>query len=81
LLRISQSSTYYTLVGLDQATIYLMHEINRIFTKYPFFGNRQIVAYLPQSGLSAGRHRVRRLMCIMGVQAIYKGPNTGKKHL
>ena len=57
-----------------------MHEIDRILTKYPFFGNRQITAYLPQSGFSAGRHRVRRLMGIMGLQAIYKGPNTSKKH-
>ena len=67
-------------VGLDQTTIGLMHEIDRIFTKYPFFGSRQIAAYLPQSGFSAGRHRVRRLMGIIGLQAIYKGPNTSKKH-
>ena len=80
LLKISRSSIYYTPVGFDQATIELMHEIDRIFTKYPFFGRRQIAAYLPQSGFSAGRHRVRRLMKIMGLQAIYKGPNTSKKH-
>jgi putative transposase len=53
-----------------------MHEIDRIFTKYPFFGSRQIAAYLPRSGFSAGRHRVRALLGIMGLQAIYKGPNT-----
>ena len=58
LLRISRSSIYYTPVGFDQATIDLMHEIDRIFTKYPFFGSRQIAAYLPQSGFSAGRHRL-----------------------
>lgn len=50
LLKISRSSIYYTPVGFDQATIDLMHEIDRIFTKYPFFGSRQIAAYLPQSG-------------------------------
>ena len=76
LLKISRSSIYYTPVGFDQATIDLMHEIDRIFTKYPFFGSRQIAAYLPQSGFTAGRHRVRRLMNIMGLQAIYKGPHT-----
>ena len=80
LLKISRSSIYYRPVGFDQATIDLMHEIDRIFTKYPFFGSRQIAAYLPPSGFSAGRHRVRRLMGIMGLQAIYKGPNTSKKH-
>lgn len=80
LLKLNRSSIYYTPVGFNQATIKLMHEIDRIFTKYPFFGSRQIAAYLPQSGLSAGRHRVRRLMRIMGLQAIYKRPNTSKKH-
>jgi len=50
--------------------------IDRVFTKYPFFGSRQIAAYLPRNGFHAGRHRVRRLMGIMGLQAIYKGPNT-----
>jgi putative transposase len=59
----------------------LMHEIDRVFTKHPFFGSRQIAAYFPRSGFSAGRHRVRRLMSIMGLQANYKGPNTRKKHL
>ena len=80
LLKISRSSIYYTPVGVNAETLKLMHEIDRIFTKYPFFGCRQIAAYLPQSGFSAGRHRVRRLMNIMGLQAIYKGPNTSKKH-
>ena len=80
LLKISRASIYDTPVGFDLATIHLMHEIDRIFTKHPLFGSRQIAAYLPQSGFSAGRHRVRRLMGIMGLQAIYKGPNTSKKH-
>ncbi|MEQ3726274.1 MAG: IS3 family transposase [Tateyamaria sp.] len=80
LLKISRSSLYYTPVGVNTDTLKLMNEIDRVFTKYPFFGSRQIAAYLPQSGLSAGRHRVRRLMGIMGLQAVYKGPNTSKKH-
>ena len=46
LLKISRSSIYYTPVGFDQATIDLMHEIDQIFTKYPFAGSRQIAAYL-----------------------------------
>lgn len=29
----------------------------------------------------AGRHRVRRLMQVIGLKAIHKAPNTGKKHL
>jgi putative transposase len=65
---------------VNAETLELMNEIDRVFTKYPFFGSRQIAAYLPRNGFHAGRHRVRRLMGTMGLQAIYKGPNTSKKH-
>ena len=80
LLKISRSSIYYTPVGFDLATIDLMHEIDRIFTKYPFFGSRQIVAYLPHPGFAAGRHRARFLVGIMGLKTIYQGPNTSKNY-
>ena len=80
LLKVSRSSFYYTPLGQNAETLKLMHEIDRVFTKYPFFGSRQIAAYLPRSGFSVGRHLVRRLMGVMGLQAVYKGPNTSKKH-
>jgi putative transposase len=54
LLKINRSLIYYKPDGLDPAAVDLMHEIKRIFTKYPFFGSHQIVAYLFQSGFSAG---------------------------
>jgi putative transposase len=75
-LKISRSSLYSTPVGVKAETLQLMHEIDRVFTQYPFFGSRQIAATLAQSGFSAGRHPVRRLMGLMGLQAVYKGPNT-----
>lgn len=80
LLKLSRSSLYYKPAGENAVTLKLMNEIDRVFTKYPFFGSRQIAAYLPRTGFHAGRHRVRRLMQLMGLQAIYKGPNTSKKH-
>ena len=65
---------------MNAETLELMNELDRVFTKYPVFGSRQIAAYLPRNGFHAGRHRPRRLMGVMGLQAIYKGPNTSKKH-
>ncbi|MFT4783550.1 MAG: putative transposase [Paracoccaceae bacterium] len=79
-LKISRSSQYYVPVGVTAETLELMNEIDRVFTKYPFFVSRKIAAYSPRNGFHAGRHRVRRLMGVMGLQAIYKGPNTSKKH-
>jgi len=80
ILKISRSSLYYAPVGFSPETLELMRQIDRVFTQYPFFGSRQIAAYLPRKGYHAGRHRIRRLMKIMGLEAIYKRPNTSKKH-
>lgn len=70
ILRISRSSLYYTPVGFSPETLELMRQIDKAFTQYPFFGSRQIAAYLPRKGHHAGRHRIRRLMKIMGLEAI-----------
>lgn len=37
LLKIGRSSLYYTPVGVNAETLKLMNEIDRVFTKYPFF--------------------------------------------
>ena len=57
-----------------------MKAIDRVFTKYPFFGSRQIAAYLRREGTVVGRHRVRRLMTTMCLEAIYKRPRTSQRH-
>ena len=60
LVRLSRSAFYYAPVGIDTATLALMKAIDRAFTRYPFFGSRQIAAYLRREGTIVGRHRVRR---------------------
>ena len=74
LVSLSRSAFYYAPVGIAAATLEIMKEIDRVFTKYPFFGSRQIAAYLSREGTIVGRHRVRRLMAKMGLEAIYKRP-------
>ncbi|HHS94365.1 MAG TPA: hypothetical protein ENK63_03365, partial [Rhodobacterales bacterium] len=37
LVNLSRSAFYYTLVGIDAATLSMMKQIDRVFTKYPFF--------------------------------------------
>lgn len=79
-MNLSRSAFYYTPVGVDAETLAMMKEIDRVFTKYPFFGSRQIAAYLRREGTVVGRHRVRRLMAKMGLEAIYKRPRTSQRH-
>jgi len=47
---------------------------------YPFYGSRQMQAAFALERIAAGRHRVRRLMGLLGLQAIYQKPNTSKPH-
>jgi len=80
LVRLSRSAFYYAPVDIDEATLVVMTAIDKTFTKYPFFGSRQIAAYLRRDGISVGRHRVRRLMRLMGLEAIYRRPRTSQPH-
>ena len=81
LARLSRSAFYHTPVGIDAETLAMMKEIDQVFTKYPFFGSRQIAAYLRREGTVVGRHRVRRLMTTMVLEAIYKRPRTSQRHM
>ncbi len=59
LINLNRSSFCYAPLGVNAETLALMKEIDRVFTEHPFFGSRQIAAYLAGEGIKAGRHRVR----------------------
>ena len=80
LLSISRSSFYYAPKGESPENLALMRRIDELFLKYPFYGSRQMVRQLRRDGVRAGRHRVRRLMRLMGLQAIYQAPRTSDPH-
>ena len=79
-LMLSRSSLYYMPIGIRAETLELMKAIDKVFTAYPFFGSRQIAAWLRRDNVIVGRHRVRRLMAKMGLEAIYRRPNTSRPH-
>ena len=70
LLSISRSSFYYAPKGESPENLALMRRIDELFLKYPFYGSRQMARQLRREGIEAGRHRVRRLMRLMGLEAI-----------
>jgi len=80
ILSIGRSSFYYRPKGESAGNLALMRRIDELFLKYPFYGSRQMVRQLRREGLCAGRHRVRRLMRLMGLQAIYQAPRTSAPH-
>ena len=80
LLSISRSSLYYAPTGECETTLTLMRRIDELFLKYPFYGPRQMVRLLQREGICVGRHRVRRLMRLTGLEAIYQAQGTGDPH-
>ncbi len=80
LLTISRSSFYYTPKGESPENLALMRRIDELYLKYPFYGSRQMVRQLRRDVIRAGRHRVRRLMRLMGLEAIYQAPRTSVPH-
>ena len=80
LLSISRSSFYYTAKGESPENLALMRRIDELFLKYPFYGSRQMARQLRRDGVCVGRHRVRRLMRLMGLEAIYQAPRTSVPH-
>ena len=80
ILSLSRSSFYYQPKGESTANLALMLRIDALFLKWPFYGSRQMVRQLRREGIIVGRHRVRRLMRLMGLQAIYQAPRTSAPH-
>ena len=80
LLSIGRSSIYYAAKGESPENLALMRRIDELFLKYPFYGSRQMARQLRREGVGIGRHRVRRLMRLMGLQAIYQAPRTSTPH-
>ncbi len=80
LLSISRSSYYYAPKGESPENLALMRRLDGLFLKYPFYGSRQMVRHLRREGHRVGRHRVRRLMRLMGLEAIYQAPRTSAPH-
>jgi putative transposase len=80
ILSISRSSLYRAPKGESPENLALMRRIDELFLKYPFYGSRQMARQLRRAGLVAGRHRVRRLMRLMGLAAIYRAPRTSEPH-
>ena len=76
LLDISRSGLYYQPVGISEETLTLMKLIDRQYLGIPFYGARKIAAWLKSQSHQVNRKRVRRLMRIMGLKAVYRRPKT-----
>jgi putative transposase len=74
LLGANRSGLYYQPLGENEENLMLMRLIDEEYTRHPIYGSRRMKAWLCGQEYQVGRNRVRRLMRLMGLQAIYPKP-------
>jgi putative transposase len=77
-LAISRSTVYYQPRPVSAEDLWLMRQIDELHLNYPFAGSRMLRDLLGHQGLEVGRRHIRTLMRRMGMEAIYRRPNTSK---
>jgi len=66
------------LLWKDEEDLTLMKLIDHQYLATPFYGARKIAAWLNSQSHQVNRKRVRRLMQLMGLKAIYRRPRNSK---
>jgi putative transposase len=80
LLKVARSTLYYRPAPVSMDDLRLMRRIDEQYLTTPFYGSRRMVAVLRREGEAVNRKHVRRLMQVMGIEAIYQKPNTSRRH-
>jgi putative transposase len=57
-----------------------MRRIDQLHLEYPFAGSRMLRDMLREDGHAIGRKHVTTLMKRMTIEAVYKKPNTSRRH-
>jgi putative transposase len=77
-LNISRGCVYYEPRPVPAGDLALMRRIDELHLDYPFAGSRMLRDMLHREGVEIGRRHVATLMKRMGIEALYRRPNTSK---
>ena len=78
-LRISRGSIYYKPRAVSAADLVLIRRIDELHRRYPFAGSRMSQDLVIADGHKTSQLHVSTLMKRMGIEAIYRRPNTSKR--
>lgn len=76
--QVPRSTVYYQGQGESLENLELMRQLDKLYTKRPFYGARKLAVSLSTPDMPVGRKRVGRLMKLMGIEAIYRKPRLSK---
>jgi putative transposase len=77
-LGISRGSVYYLPRPVPAADLAAMRRMDELHLEFPFAGSRMLRDLLNKEGVEIGRRRVATLMRRMGIEALYRKPDTSK---
>ena len=77
-LNISRGCVYYEPRPVPAGDLAIMRRIDELHLDYPFAGSRMLRDMLHREGIEIGRRHVATLMKRMGIEALYRRPNTSK---
>src|SRR5580693_7184525 len=80
LLKVARSTLYYRSVPVSADDLAVLRRMDELHLAWPFYGSRRTAAVLRREGWAVNRKRAKRLMKVMGIEAIYQKPNTSKGH-
>jgi putative transposase len=80
MLGLNRTSLYYQPIPPSEKEVATKHQIDEIYTQYPFYGSRRITVVLRRE-MVINRKTVQRYMREMGIAGICPGPNLSKRNL
>ena len=76
LLGLNRATYYYEPAGEPPLNLELMRQIDELYLRAPYYGVPQMTNVLRRQGYAVNPKRIRRLMRLMGLQAVYPRPRT-----
>ena len=80
ILELARSSAYYQPAPIPPEDLALMRRIDELHMEMPYAGARMLSRLLKREGQPVGRKRVSTVMQRMDIHALYRKPNTSKRH-
>jgi putative transposase len=73
LLDLSRSVLYYKPREVNPEQQEIQNRLDELYTEHPYYGSRRFSEALKREGYQVGRTKVRGLMRVLGIEAIYPG--------
>ena len=80
ILELARSTAYYQPHPVSPENLALMRKMDELHLEWPFAGARMLSRILKREGQPVGRRHVSTLMKRMDIHALYRKPNTSKRH-